>query len=51
MLGKEHPHTLGSMNNLALVLSDKGKNEQAEKMYQRTLGLMKTALARSILTH
>ena len=25
VLGKEHPDTLGSMNNLALVLSSRGK--------------------------
>jgi len=29
-LGGEHPDTLTSMNNLAAVLSDQGKYEQAE---------------------
>lgn len=28
-LGKEHPSTLASMNNLASVLSQQGKYEQA----------------------
>ena len=36
VLGKEHPDTLTSMNNLALVLSQQGKYEQAEEM-QRPL--------------
>jgi hypothetical protein len=33
VLGKEHPHTLTSMNNLAIVLRDQGKHEQAEEMH------------------
>jgi hypothetical protein len=32
VLGTEHPDTLMSMNNLALVLSHQGKYEQAEEM-------------------
>jgi hypothetical protein len=28
VLGKEHPSTLASMNNLALVLRDQGRYEQ-----------------------
>jgi Tetratricopeptide repeat len=35
VLGKEHPSTLMSMNNLALLLSDQGKYEQAEKMHRQ----------------
>jgi Tetratricopeptide repeat len=31
----EHPDTLRSVNNLALVLQDQGKYEEAEEMYQR----------------
>jgi tetratricopeptide (TPR) repeat protein len=34
VLGKEHPDTLTSMNNLAMVLSDQGKYEQAKEMYR-----------------
>jgi hypothetical protein len=37
VLGKEHPDTLTSMNNLALVLSDQGKYEQAEEIQRQTL--------------
>ena len=33
MLGKEHPDTLTSMNNLALVLSSQGNYEEAEEIY------------------
>lgn len=36
VLSKEHPSTLTSMNNLALVLS---KYEQGEEMHRQTLGL------------
>jgi hypothetical protein len=31
-LGAEHPHTLTSADNLALMLRDQGKYEEAEKM-------------------
>jgi len=34
---KEHPDTLGSMNNLALVLEQQGKYEEAEQMQRQTL--------------
>jgi Tetratricopeptide repeat len=33
VLGNEHPSTLMSMNNLALLLRDQGKYEQAEEMH------------------
>ena len=43
--GKEHPSTLTSVNNLALVLSSQGKYEEAERMnrlalegYEKALG-------------
>ncbi|EXL45099.1 hypothetical protein FOCG_13862 [Fusarium oxysporum f. sp. radicis-lycopersici 26381] len=36
VLGKEHPSTLDSMNNLALVLRKIGKYEKAEKMHRKT---------------
>jgi hypothetical protein len=42
VLGKEDPDTLISMNNLALVLSDQGKYEQAEEMLRRELGPSET---------
>jgi Tetratricopeptide repeat len=32
MLGTEHPNTLTSMNNLALVLQDQGKYGEAEQI-------------------
>jgi tetratricopeptide (TPR) repeat protein len=37
VLGKEHPDTLTSVNNLATVLKDQGKYEAAEGMYRRAL--------------
>jgi len=33
VLGSEHPSTLNSINNLALVLRSQGKYEEAEQMY------------------
>jgi hypothetical protein len=39
VLGKEHPSTLGRMNNLALVLGRQGKYEEAEQMHRQTLEL------------
>ncbi|XTI88790.1 kinesin light chain 1, partial [Cenococcum geophilum] len=36
-LGKEHPSTLTSVNNLASVLGYQGKYEEAEQMNQRAL--------------
>jgi len=35
--GAEHPDTLTSVNNLALVLRDQGKYEEAEKINRRAL--------------
>ena len=32
VLGKEHPSTLTSMNNLASVLSRQGKYDEAERL-------------------
>ncbi|KAM3066473.1 hypothetical protein ACMFMG_012057 [Clarireedia jacksonii] len=37
VLGKEHPNTLTSMNNLALVFQRQGKYDAAELLYQETL--------------
>ena len=36
---KEHPSTLTTMNNLATVLRDQGKYEQAEVMHRQALRL------------
>ena len=46
LLGKEHPDTLTSMDNLAGVLSDQGKYGQAEEMYRQVLGLSETVLGK-----
>ncbi|KAJ9663362.1 hypothetical protein H2198_000879 [Neophaeococcomyces mojaviensis] len=43
-LGLEHPDTLTSMNDLALVLSNQGKYEQAEEMHGQTLEVQKKVL-------
>jgi hypothetical protein len=37
VLGPEHPSTLTSMSNLALVLDSQGKYEEAESMNRQTL--------------
>jgi tetratricopeptide (TPR) repeat protein len=46
VLGKEHPDTLGSMNNLAGLLESQGKYNEAEPMYRKTLALMKKVLGK-----
>jgi len=42
MLGKEHPDTLGSMNDLAVVLHKQGKFDKAEKMHRQVLMVRET---------
>ncbi|KAJ9656262.1 hypothetical protein H2201_008594 [Coniosporium apollinis] len=37
VLGKEHPDTLMSMNNLAVVLGSQGKYGEAEAMHKQAL--------------
>jgi tetratricopeptide (TPR) repeat protein len=37
VLGVEHPNTLTSVNNLAIVLRDQGKYKAAEEMNRRAL--------------
>jgi tetratricopeptide (TPR) repeat protein len=37
MLGPEHPDTLSSLNNLAILYHSQGKYEQAKPLYQRAL--------------
>ena len=36
-LGKDHPDTLSSVNNLAGLLTKQGKLEEAEALYRRAL--------------
>jgi tetratricopeptide (TPR) repeat protein len=45
-LGDEHPSTLTTRSNLALVLERQGKYEAAEAMNRQTLTLSETALGR-----
>jgi hypothetical protein len=44
VLGHEHPDTLASMSNLALLLDRQGKYEDAEAMNRQTLALRKKVL-------
>jgi Tfp pilus assembly protein PilF len=37
VLGREHPDTIVSVNNLGLVLGNRGKYEEAEVMHRRAL--------------
>jgi len=46
MLGKDHPSTLTSMNNLAEVLLCQGKYSEAEQMHQQTLKLRERVLGK-----
>ncbi|EFY88023.1 kinesin light chain 1 [Metarhizium acridum CQMa 102] len=45
-LGKDHPDTLTSMNNLANVLNSLGKYKMAEKMHRQILKLRKAVLGK-----
>lgn len=49
VLGKEHPDTLTSKNNVASVLRSQGKYKEAEEMNRRTLKLRKTVLGKNHL--
>jgi tetratricopeptide (TPR) repeat protein len=46
LLGKEHPDTLMSMDNLALVLDSQGKYVEAEEMHRQVLKLRKKVLGK-----
>ncbi|RKK62252.1 hypothetical protein BFJ66_g1057 [Fusarium oxysporum f. sp. cepae] len=46
VLGKEHPNTFSSMNNLAIVLNNMGEYEEAEKMHRETLELKEKVLGK-----
>jgi len=45
-VGAAHPSTLTSMNNLANVLDNQGKYEQAEEMHRQALRLKETVLGK-----
>jgi hypothetical protein len=49
VLGTEHPSTLMSMNNLAMVLRNQGKYEQAEEMLRQALRLSATETGKVLL--
>ena len=46
VLGKEHPFTLTSMNNLALVLSSQGNYKEAEQIHRQELALTEKVLGK-----
>ena len=43
-LGEEHTDTLASMNNLAILYRDQGRNDEAEPLQVRTLQIQKRVL-------
>jgi tetratricopeptide (TPR) repeat protein len=45
-LGKEHPMTLRSMNEVGLALNNQGRYKEAEAMNRQTLALKETVLGR-----
>jgi len=45
-LGKEHPDTLGAINNLAVLLSDKGDYTAAEPLFRRVLEAQERTLGK-----
>ena len=51
VFGEEHPSTLASMTNFAIVLQQQGKYEEAEQMHRQTLNLSEKVLegARDVL--
>ncbi|MCJ1279145.1 hypothetical protein MMC21_006969 [Puttea exsequens] len=46
ILGREHPSTLTSMNNLAEVLSSQGSYKEAERIHRQALALRKKVLGK-----
>ncbi|MCH8852578.1 MAG: tetratricopeptide repeat protein, partial [Planctomycetes bacterium] len=44
LLGKEHPDTLQSMGNLAIVYAQQGRYDEAEPLYVKTLEIRKRVL-------
>jgi len=47
VLGPEHPNTLSSINNLALLYADQGKYEQASRFNKRALATCERVLGLS----
>jgi hypothetical protein len=45
VLGVEHPDTLASMNNLAIVFICQGDYEEAKRMHQQTLELREKVIS------
>jgi tetratricopeptide (TPR) repeat protein len=43
-LGPQHPNTATSLNNLAALYKNQGKDKQAEPLYQRALAIDEHAL-------
>ena len=50
ILGKEHPLTLASMNNLAEVLSSQGNYEEAERIHRQASALKERVLGKEHLS-
>ena len=46
MLGRDHPDTANSLNNLAGLLQDKGEYEGAEPLFRRALDIRERVLGR-----
>ncbi|MCH8133033.1 MAG: tetratricopeptide repeat protein, partial [Myxococcales bacterium] len=44
VLGEEHPSTLSTMNNLAILYEDQGRYDEAEPLYLKTLEIRKRVL-------
>lgn len=42
VLGREHPDTLTSMDNLAAALDDQGQHKEAERMHRQAQELRKS---------
>jgi hypothetical protein len=45
VLGRKHPEDLTSVNNLGLVLDNRGKHQEAETMHRRALGVREMTLS------
>jgi len=46
VLGAEHPSTLTSVNNLAVLYESQGRHAEAEPLYQRALDGMERVLGK-----
>lgn len=44
MLGPEHPHTLTSLHNMANLLKEQGKLDEAEELFKRAVGARERVL-------